>query len=140
MAEIWQRDRAQMTRTYGGTYRGPCRTERPEQIDAISWLSIYHPERFPLIFHCPSETRATASHMQMRAKEGVKPGIPDIIDMAGPVLGLFEMKRRDRTKSSLSKAQKDVLAAAERAGHFTAICYGVDAFKEAYADFLSLHG
>lgn len=129
-----------MTRTYGGTYRGECRNERCEQIDCISWLSVNHPDRFGLVFHVPGETKARPQHMQMRAKEGVKAGPPDIIDLAGPVPGLFELKRLDRTKSKLSKDQRDFLAAADARGHFTAVCYGFAAFKEAYAEFLRLHG
>ena len=125
-----------MTNIYDSGHRGPCRSERCEQIDAMSWLAKHYPERFALIFHCPGETRANAQHMQMRAKEGVKPGIPDIIDMSGPVCGLFEMKRADRTKSRPSADQLKVLQAAADAGHFACICYGFECFKLAYADYL----
>lgn len=124
-----------MIRVYDSNYRGECRTERCEQIDSISWLSFNYPERFQLIFHCPGETKAKAQHMQMRAKEGVKAGPPDIIDL-GVVVGLFEMKRLDRTKSKVSKEQKAFLQAGADAGHFVAICYGFEQFKLAYADYL----
>lgn len=125
-----------MIHIYDGGHRGPCRSERCEQIDAMSWLAKHYPERWPLIFHVPNETRANPQHMQMRAKEGVKPGIPDIIDMSGPVCGLFEMKRADRTKSRPSADQLKVLQAGVDAGHFAAICYGFECFKLAYADYL----
>lgn len=124
-----------MIRIYDSNYRGDCRSERCEQIDSISWLAFNYPERFPLIFHCPNETKAKAQHMQMRAKEGVKAGPPDIIDLGG-VVGLFEMKRLDRTKSKVSKEQKSFLQAGAGAGHFVAICYGFAEFKLAYADYL----
>ena len=124
-----------MIRIYDSNYRGDCRTERCEQIDSISWLAFNYPERFPLIFHCPGETQAKAQHMQMRAKEGVKAGPPDIIDLGG-VVGLFEMKRLDRTKSKVSKEQNGFLQAGADAGHFVAICYGFAEFKLAYADYL----
>lgn len=124
-----------MIRIYDSGYRGDCRAERMDQIDAISWLAFNHPERFPLIFHCPGETKAKPQHMQMRAKEGVKPGVPDIIDLGG-VVGLFEMKRLDRTKSKVSKEQMDILGKAAAQGHFAAICYGFAEFKLAYADYL----
>lgn len=124
-----------MIRIYDSNYRGDCRTERCEQIDSISWLAFNYPERFPLIFHCPNETKAKAQYMQMRAKEGVKAGPPDIIDL-GVVVGLFEMKRLDRTKSKVSKEQKTFLQAGADAGHFVAICYGFSEFKLAYADYL----
>lgn len=125
-----------MIRIYDSGYRGDCRSERMEQIDAISWLAFNYPERFPLIFHCPGETKAKAQHMQMRAKEGVKAGVPDIIDLDG-VVGLFEMKRLDRTKSKVSGDQKDFMNSSSGAGHFSAICYGFEQFKLAYADYLT---
>lgn len=124
-----------MIRIYDSGYRGDCRSERCEQIDSISWLAFNYPERFPLIFHCPGETKANPQHMQMRAKEGVKAGPPDIIDLGG-IVGLFEMKRLDRTKSKLSKDQKSFLQTSDDAGHFVAICYGFEQFKLAYADYL----
>jgi len=129
-----------MTRTYGGTYRGECRSETCEQIDCMGWLEHNHPERFALCFHTPNETKASAQYMQKRQKMGVKPGVPDVIDLAGPVPGLFELKRLDRAKSKLSNEQRDFLTAADARGHFTAVCYGFSAFKEAYAEFLRLHG
>lgn len=124
-----------MIRIYDPNYRGECRSERCEQIDCISWLKAIHPDRWPLIFHCPGETKASPQHMQMRAKEGVKPGPPDIIDLGG-IVGLFELKRLDRTKSSVSKDQKEFLLNGSNAGHFAAICYGFEQFKLAYADYL----
>ena len=124
-----------MIHIYDSNYRGECRSERCEQIDSISWLAFNYPERFPLIFHCPGETKASPQHMQMRAKEGVRAGVPDIIDL-GSVVGLFELKRLDRTKSRLSKDQGRFLEAADDAGHFVAICYGFSEFRRAYADYL----
>lgn len=124
-----------MIRIYDSGYRGECRSERCEQIDCISWLQVAHPDRWPLCFHCPGETKATPQHMQMRAKEGVKPGPPDIIDLGG-VVGLFELKRLDRTKSKVSKDQREFLLAGANSGAFAAICYGFESFKLAYADYL----
>lgn len=129
-----------MTLTYGGTYRGPCRSEDCEQIDCMGWLEHQHPERYPLCWHTPNEAKANAQYMQKRKKKGVKSGVPDIVDTNGPVNGFFELKRLDRTKCNFPKEQRDFLAAADARGHFTAICYGFEAFKEAYAEFLYLYG
>ena len=125
-----------MIRIYDSGFRGDCRAEKLEQIDCISWLKYSHPERWRLIFHCPGETQAKAQHMQMRAKEGVRAGPSDIIDL-GRIPGLFELKRLDRTKSKLSKDQKEFLQAGDDAGHFAAIVYGFEQFKLAYADYLA---
>lgn len=124
-----------MIRTYDSGYRGPCRTERPEQIDSMGWLEKNHPDRWPLIWHTPGETRASPQHMQMRAKEGVKAGVSDIIDF-GLIRGAFELKRCDRTKSRLTKEQREFLQSVADSGGFAAVCYGFGEFKRAYADFL----
>lgn len=124
-----------MIRIYDSGHRGECRTERPEHIDCISWLKHNHPGRWPLIFHPANETHGKGNHHVIREKEGVKSGPPDIIDLGG-VVGLFELKRRDRTKSKVSKEQRAFLQAGADSGHFAAICYGFEQFKLAYADYL----
>lgn len=121
--------------TYDSGYRGKCRTERPEQIDCMGWLEKNHPDRWPLIFHVPNETRGTASHMQIRKKEGVKAGVSDIIDF-GIIRGAFELKRLDKTQSRVTKEQREFLQGVADTGGFAAICYGFQEFKKAYADYL----
>lgn len=122
-------------RIYDTGYRGECRSESCEQIDSMGWLENDHPERFPLAFHVPNETKAHASYMLRRRKEGVKPGVSDIVQL-GRVTGLFEMKRADRTKSKVSAEQVAFLEANAAIGGFSAICYGAEAFKIAYVDYL----
>lgn len=129
-----------MIHTYNPNHRGPCRSERCEQIDAMGWLEKHYPDRWPLIFHVPNETRASPQHMQMRRKEGVKAGVPDIIDANDPIIGFFEMKRLDSSKSRLSPDQRAFLERAAEKGHFCAVCYGFESFKQAYGDFLALIG
>ncbi len=122
---------------YDSGFRGRCRTERCEQIDCMGWLEKNHPDRWPLIFHVPNETRGTASHMQMRKKEGVKAGVSDIIDFSA-VRGAFELKRLDRTQSRVTKEQRDFLQQVADSGGFAAICYGFEQFRLAYSDYLRL--
>jgi hypothetical protein len=129
-----------MIKVYGGLHRGPCRTERAEQIDAISWLTYHYPVEATLTFHAPNETAGNAFHHAMRAKEGVKAGVPDIIHLGGTDVwraGLFEMKRLDRTKSRLSDEQREFLESASERGCFAAVCYGFEAFKEAWIFYMS---
>lgn len=126
-----------MIRIYDPNYRGECRQEWAEQIDCMSWLEVNHPDRFPLCFHTPNEVKANAQYMQKRRKMGVKAGISDIIDL-GAVRGLFELKRLDRSQSTVSKDQREFLLAGANSGAFAAICYGFEAFKLAYADYLEL--
>lgn len=129
-----------MIRIYDSHHRGPCRSERCEQIDAMSWQEAHYPERAPLCFHPANESHGTAAHHHLRRKEGVKPGVSDIIDISGSVVGVFEMKRLDKAQSKLSAAQKDFLAASDACGHFVAICYGHEQFRLAYADYVRQYG
>jgi len=122
-------------RIYDSGHRGDCRLERAEQIDSMSWLRVHYPERWPLIFHVPNETRGNGNHLLTREKEGVKPGVSDIIDLA-PVRGAFEMKRRDKSKCRVTKEQCDFLNAVDASGGFAAICYGFEEFKVAYEEYL----
>lgn len=124
-----------MIRIYDSGHRGECRSEMAEQIDCISWLQYNHPDRWPLIFHVANEIKASPQYMQRRQKEGVRPGVADIIDF-GAVRGVFELKRCDRTKSSVSKEQRAFLASVDASGGFSALCYGFQEFCKAYADFL----
>jgi len=129
-----------MIHTFDSHYRGPCRQERAEQIDAISWLVVHYPAEFALIFHAPNESAGNAFHHSIRAKEGVKAGVFDIIHLGGTDqwrAGCFEMKRLDRTKSKVSAEQKAWGEAADSRGCFVAICYGFEEFKKAWLFYLS---
>lgn len=124
-----------MIRIYDSGYRGECPSERVEQINVMGWLEKNHPDRWPLIWHTPGETKANPQHMAMRKKEGVKAGIADVIDF-GAIRGAFELKRRDRTKSKVSKEQIAHLEAVAASGGFAAICYSFEQFMLAYSEFL----
>lgn len=124
-----------MIRIYDSHYRGECRQEWAEQIDCAGWLEHNHPERWPLIWHTPNETKASAQYMQKRQKMGVKSGVADIIDF-GVIRGAFELKRLDKSKCKVSKDQREFLEAVAASGGFAAICYGFEQFKLAYADYL----
>lgn len=126
-----------MIRIYDSGYRGECKSEIAEQIDCMGWLEKNHPDRWPLIWHTPNEVKAKPQYMAIRRKMGVKPGIPDIVDF-GVVRGLFELKRRDKTKSKVSSDQLAVLNAADATGAFAAIVYGYEQFLLAYSDYLAI--
>lgn len=125
-----------MIRIYGSGYRGDCRQEWAEQIDAMGWLEFNHPDRWPLCFHVPNEIKAGPQYMQKRQKMGVKSGVSDIIDF-GLIRGAFELKRLDKSKCSVSKEQRTFLQAVADSGGFAAIVYGFEQFKLAYADYLA---
>jgi hypothetical protein len=125
-----------MIRIYDSGYRGECSTEMVEQINVMGWLEKNHPDRWPLIFHYPAETKAKAQYMAIRRKCGVKAGISDIIDF-GEIRGAFELKRQDRTKSSVSKEQRAFLESVDVSGGFAAIVFGYSSFLLAYSDYIN---
>lgn len=124
-----------MIRIYDSGYRGECPSEIIEQINSMGWVEKHHPNRWPLVFHYPAETKAKPQYMAVRKKCGVKSGISDIIDF-GAIRGAFELKRRDRTKSKVSKDQLEFLESVDASGGFAAICYSADQFMLAYSDYL----
>lgn len=126
-----------MIHIYDSNYRGECSSEMVEQINSMGWLEKHFPDRWPLIFHYPAEVKAKPQYMAVRRKCGVKPGISDIIDF-GEIRGAFELKRRDRTKSKVSKEQIAFLESVDASGGFAAICYGLDEFMLAYSDYLAI--
>ena len=131
-----------MIRIYDSNYRGECPSEDVEQINSMGWLEKNYPDRWPLIFHCPSELTVDkkkpgwATHLAKRKKKGFKLGISDIIDF-GVCRGAFELKRQDKTLKRPSKEQREFLAAVASSGGFAAICYGAEQFKLAYADYIN---
>lgn len=131
-----------MIRVYDSGYRGDCPSELVEQINCMGYLEKHHPDRWPLIWHTPGEVKAKPQYMAVRRKCGVKAGISDIIDF-GEIRGAFELKRRDRTKSRVSKDQIAFLESVDASGGFAAIVYGFDQMMLAYSQFIdycSQHG
>lgn len=124
-----------MIHIYDSNYRGECPSEMVEQINSMGWLEKHYPDRWPLIFHYPAEVKAKPQYMAVRRKCGVKPGISDIIDF-GEIRGAFELKRRDRTKSKVSKEQIEFLESVDASGGFAAIVYGFDQMMLAYSQFI----
>lgn len=128
-------------RIYDSHYRGICTSERGEQIGAMDWVKLHHPDRAPLVFHVPNESKGKVQHQVIRKRQGVLKGVVDIVDVGGTDIwrcGIFEMKRLDSEQCSISKEQKKFMAAAAEKGCFVAVCYGRDQFILAYLDFLSL--
>lgn len=124
-----------MIRIYDSGYRGECPPEMVEQINCMGWLEKNYPDRWPLIFHYPAEAKAKPQYMAVRRKLGVKAGIADIIDF-GQIRGAFELKRRDKTKSKVSKEQLEFLESVDASGGFAAIAYGFDQMMLAYSHYL----
>lgn len=115
-------------------YRGDCPKEETDQIGYGLWMQ----HRFPdvLWFHVPNETgtRSGPQFVEKRRRMGVRSGVSDNVILTHGInhkCALIELKRRDKTKSKVSKSQTDVLEEAIVEGHFGAIAYGLEEIKKA---------
>ena len=115
--------------------KGDCRHEVSEQIDAMAWLKEFYPDARKVTFHVPNESDSKPQHRASLQQQGVASGVSDIITMWG-YGGAFEMKRAIKSKSSVSKEQREFLANAVVQKKFAALCYGASAFEQAWLDYL----
>lgn len=116
--------------------KGDCRLEVSEQIDAMAWLKEFYPEARKLTFHVPNESDSKPQHRASLQQQGVTSGVSDIITLWGTGAA-FEMKRAVKSKSSVSKEQRDFMRLSHEQGKFTALCYGASAFEQAWVDYLA---
>ena len=113
-----------------------CRYEVSEQIDAMAWVKEFYPDARPLTFHVPNESDSKPQYRASLQQQGVTSGVSDIITLFG-YGGAFEMKREHKSKSSVSKDQREFLAGAAAQKKFAALCYGAEAFRAAWRDYYS---
>lgn len=116
--------------------KGDCRLEVSEQIDAMAWLKEFYPDARKVTFHVPNESDSKPQHRASLQQQGVTSGVSDIVTLWGAG-AVFEMKRAIRSKSSVSKEQREFLANAVVQKKFAALCYGASAFKQAWLDYLA---
>ena len=128
-----------MIEIYDSGYRGPCRHEDAEHIDCVAWVRYHYPEHAKLILHPVNESKVPAQYRGKLSKMGLLPGVSDLILLypaTGHPYAMFELKRRDRTKSRLSTTQRGTLMAGDNVGAFASVCYGFDQFKIAFAKYI----
>ena len=119
--------------------KGDCRHEVSEQIDAMAWLKEFYQDARKLTFHVPNESDSKPQYRASLQQQGVTSGVSDIITLWGTGAA-FEMKRAIKSKSSVSKEQRDFLANAVAQKKFAALCYGAAAFEQAWVDYLKSIG
>lgn len=122
------------------SYRGECRAESAEQMDAFSWLKMHHPDLHRIAVHPKSESKRTWGQVKFdRATGGMNAGASDIIIPASPPF-ICEMKRADHTKSTWQKGQVDYLEQCKKQGAFVCVALGFEGFKLAFSEYLKLTG
>lgn len=120
-------------------FRGDCPIEDQEQISFLNKMRKEYPETWgKLVVHIKNEGlvkngqfRAISKHKAM----GLVAGAPDIV-IPGAISFLCEMKRANRTKSSISKEQVEYLVTAQSLGAFVCVALGAQAAWDAFQDYL----
>lgn len=119
--------------------KGDCRLEVSEQIDAMAWLKEFYPDARKVTFHVPNESDSKPQYRASLQQQGVTSGVSDIVTLWGAG-AVFEMKRAIKSRSSVSKEQREFLRLSNQQGRFAALCYGASAFKQAWVDYLKSIG
>ncbi len=124
-------------KVYDSGYRGSCNKEDSDHKQCVAWIEHNYPDRAGLVFHPANGGKRSAREAAQFKMMGVRAGIPDLIDLNDPLnVAFFELKRKDKTKSRLSKDQSAMLAKLSDLGYSVYVCYGFDEFKKAYEDSL----
>ncbi len=131
-------------KVYGDTdFRGKCPAEALEQITFFNWLRNEHPNTYGLVaIHPRNEGQLRGgqhSTMSRKRAEGMTAGAADIVIPGAPAF-VCELKRRDHTLSSWQDGQEAYLKACLAVGCFTCVALGADAAKDAFIEYLGLHG
>lgn len=120
---------------YGDTsYRGECPKESAEQITFINTIRSKYPDTWGKIaMHIKNEGKKTVQQVKRDKMEGMVTGASDI------VIGSFwcELKRKDHTKSKISKEQIEFLEAQLELGFFGCVALGWEGAMFAFEDYLN---
>jgi len=114
---------------FGDTaYRGPCPSETVEQVTFFSRI-----RKTPLgkvALHIRNEGKRTYGQHSRHKAEGMVKGASDIIIPYHKTI-VIELKRRDHTKSTISKEQIAYLNACIENGCLVCVALGADAAMQA---------
>jgi len=115
-------------RVYGDkSYRGHCATENQEQATLFAELRRRWPDTIGrLALHPRNEGKRHYRQYAIERAEGMSTGASDVIIPGDPCI-VLELKRRDHTRSKLSKAELEYLDAAQAAGAVVGVALGWEA-------------
>lgn len=107
-------------------YRGDCPHESAEQITFFNQLPTHLKK---IATHIRNEGKRTAQQAQRHKIEGMNTGASDIIIPCSPPF-VIELKRKDHTKSTISKEQVEYLKACQKQGAKVCVALGWEAAIE----------
>lgn len=109
--------------------RGSSRKEHLEVIDAVSHTRYHYPN--VIIFHVPNEGAIPPQYRDKLLQMGLLGGVSDLV-LLKPSKGyhgaMIEMKRTNKSDSTVSQDQIDFLRWAREEGYFTAVCFGAEEY------------
>ena len=112
------------------SYRGDCPSENAEQVTFFNWIRKEYPTTLGLIaIHPRNEGKRTYGQANWQKAEGMNTGAADIVIPCSPPI-VIELKRRDHTKSTISKEQIEFLEACQSMGGKVCVALGWEAAKE----------
>ena len=122
---------------YGNTdFRGDCPPENSEQVTFFGWIRRQYPHTWGKIaLHPRNEGQRTHAQSRYQKAEGMTTGASDIVIVGNPTF-VCELKRKDHTKSAISKEQIEFLEASRNAGAFVCVALGWESAKKAFEDYI----
>lgn len=125
-----------MIRSYESGTKGDCPLESAELKTFFNKIRREYPDTWGrLAFHPRNEGKKTHAQVTLESMEGATAGAVDII-IPGGVSFVCELKRQNKSKSRVSKAEWDYLEAALDAGAFACVAYGWEQAWRAFNDYL----
>ena len=123
-------------KVYDSGYRGNCPLESAEQITFFNKIRSEYPDTYgKLAFHVRNEGKRTQNQIQREKAEGLTTGVVDII-IPGGASFVCELKRKDKTKSRLSKEEKEYLEISSNLGAYSCVAYGWEQAWKAFEDWV----
>jgi len=118
-------------------FRGKCPSEDSVHVAFIAWVRHKYPDKAALLLHPKNEGKRTPQQVSMDRKMGsITKGASDIIIVGGKTF-VCELKRQDCTKSHWQPGQEDFLNSSHNDGAFACVCFGLDAAKEAFLEWVN---
>jgi len=133
-------DKDRKYKVYGDlSKRGKCISEDAVHIGFVVWVRHHYASEAALLIHPKNEGKRTYQQVAMDKKMGsITKGASDIIIPGNPAF-VCELKRDDHTKSHWQPNQEEYLNIAAEKGCFSCVAFGLDAAKEAFADWLNIY-
>lgn len=112
-------------------FRGDCPLEGEEHVTFINYLRRTYPDTYGRIVVHP-QGEGKRSHRQVRIDKAygtINKGASDFVFPSTPGIAI-ELKRKDRTKSEITKEQIDYLRSVKEMGGYACVALGWEAAKE----------